>query len=133
MCQVGDIIVIKQYKDRGKIINKHSFVVINDENGKIEGISYDFVANVMSSFKTEEQKQRKLSYSGNFPITIDDRLVNDDNRKEGYIKADQLYYFQKRNIEYKVIGSLKPEIFELLLEFLEESDFDIVDIIDNLE
>lgn len=56
MCQVGNIIVIKQYKDRGKIISKHSFVVISEDNGKIEGIPYDFVANVMSSFKNDKQK-----------------------------------------------------------------------------
>lgn len=133
MCQVGDIIVIKQYKDRGKIISKHSFVVISDENGKIEGIPYDFVANAMSSFKNDKQKEWKLKqYPGNFPIVLDDRVVENDNGKSGYIKADQLYYFQRDNIEFDTIGYLKPEILDLLLEFLEESDFDIVDIVDNL-
>lgn len=133
MCQVGDIIVIKQYKDRGKVIGKHSFVVISDENGKIEGIPYDFIANAMSSFKNNEQKEWKLKqYPGNFPIVVDDRVVKDDNEKSGYIKTDQLYYFQRDNIEFDTIGYLKPEILDLLLEFLEESDFDIVDIADNL-
>lgn len=134
MCQIGDIIVIKRYKDRDTMLPKHSFVVIDDEGGRIEGMSYDFIANVMSSFKTDEQKRWKLDhYPGNFPIVFEDRVVQDDNRRDGYIKADQLYYFQKDKIEYKVIGHLYPDIFNLLMEFIEESDFDIVDIIDNLQ
>lgn len=134
MCQVGDIIVIKSYKDRGNVLSRHSFVVIDDEEGKIEGIPYDFIANVMSSFKTEEQKRWKLNhYPGNFPIVFGDRVVKDDNGRNGYIKADQLYYFQKDKLDYEVIGNLKPEIFNLLIQFIEESDFELVDIIDNLE
>lgn len=133
MCQVGDIIVIEQYKDRGKIISKHSFVVISDKNGKIEGIPYDFVANVMSSFKSNLQKERKLKrYPGNFPIVENDRVVENDNGKAGYIKTDQLYYFQRDSIEFETIGYLKDDILNLLLEFLEEANFDIVNIVDNL-
>ena len=43
-----------------------------------------------------------------------------------------MYYFAKDKISYKVIGYMKPDIFDLLIEFIEESDFDISDIIDNL-
>lgn len=134
MCQVGDIIVIMEYKDKGKVLNKHSFIVIDDEEGQIGGIPYDFIGNVMSSFKTEEQKRWKLDrYPANFPIVFDDRVVKNDNGKDGYIKADQLYYFQKDTIKYEVIGSLKAEIVDLLIQFIEESDFELEDIIDNLE
>ena len=132
MCQVGDIIVIQKCKDRGNILSRHSFVVIDDEEGRIEGISYDFIANVMSSFKTDDQRKRKLNYLGNFPIVFDDRIIENDNGLDGYIKTYQLYYFQKSNIEYQVIGSLKPDIFNLIIEFINESDFPIEDIIDNL-
>lgn len=133
MCQIGDIILIRRYKDNEKNLNKHSFVVIDDEEGEIEGVPYDFICNVMSSFKTEEQKEWKLTkYPGNFPIALDDRDVENDNGKEGYIKTDQLYYFKKEFLDYKVIGSLKPEIFNLVLEFIEESDFEIYDVVDNL-
>ena len=46
MCKLGDIIVIKEFKDKnGIIIPKHSFVVINDEPEFIEGFAYDFIAN----------------------------------------------------------------------------------------
>lgn len=133
MCQIGDIILIQQYKDRGNVLSRHSFVVIDDTADQINGVSYDLICNVMSSFKTNAQKERKMSYQGNFPIVFDDRVVKNDNKKNGYIKADQLYYFQKDALEYDVIGKIKPDIFNLLLEFIEESDFELVDITDNLK
>ena len=132
MCQVGDIILVDHYNDNGKTLNKHSFVVIDDNNGTIEGMSYDMICNVLSSFKSEEQKRRKLSYPGNFPIANDDTVTNPHNSKSGYVKMDQLYYFKKDKLQFIIIGSMKPDILELLLEFLEESEFEIFDIIDNL-
>ena len=47
MCKIGDIIIVNGYKDNGNTIPSHSFVVVSDENGKIQGLSYDFVANVL--------------------------------------------------------------------------------------
>ena len=38
------------------VIGKHSFIVVNDKPDFIEGLSYDLVTNVMSSFKNEEPK-----------------------------------------------------------------------------
>lgn len=35
MCKVGDIILVNSYKDNGKNLSRHSFVVISDEEGKI--------------------------------------------------------------------------------------------------
>ena len=63
MCKIGDIILVEKYKSGNKEIGKHSFIVIEDKNGIIEGLPYDFIGNVLSSFKDEKQKQRKL-YSG---------------------------------------------------------------------
>lgn len=75
----------------------------------------------MSSFKDEEQKKRKLSYPGNFPITPDDQEIYDgDNGESGYIKAEQFYYFNKEKIPYKVIGKLDVEIFNLLIDFIQK-------------
>jgi len=55
MCKIGDIIVIEKYiGEDGKMIHRHSFVVISDKEGYIEGLKYDLVTNVMSSFKNEE-------------------------------------------------------------------------------
>lgn len=52
---------------------------------------------------------------------------------DGFVKADQWHYFVKDKISYRVIGTMKPDIFALLMEFIEESDFDFSDIIDNLK
>ena len=98
----------------------------------VEGLPYDMICNVMSSYKGRAQKQRKLSYPGNFPISNDDTVTNPDNGESGYVKADQLYYFNKSKISYQIIGSIKPDILELLFELIEESDFEIVRITDNL-
>lgn len=132
MCKIGDIILVDSYQDNGNTLRKHSFIVIEDEGGKIEGLSYDMIGNVLSSFKSEEQKERKLSYPGNFPVANEDTNTNPDNGKSGYIKTDQLYYFNKEKISYRIIGNINPEILELIFEFIEESDFPIYEVIDNL-
>lgn len=133
MCKVGDIILIDKYIGNGKTLNKHSFVVLSDESGEIQGLSYDFICNVMSSFKDEKQKEFKLGFPGNFPITHDDSIVINGNGRDGFIKAEQLYYFNKSKISYKVIGEIKEDIFELILEFIEyELQEPIINIIDNL-
>ncbi len=108
-------------------------MIINDEAGQIQGLDYDLICNVMSSFKSEEQRKRKLKYPGNFPVAPDDSEVINGNEKSGYIKADQLYYFNKQKIKYMVIGSLKVEIFNLLMEFIGEELKSFEIIIDNLK
>jgi hypothetical protein len=132
MCKIGDIILVKKYKDNGKILKRHSFVVINDENGEIEGLPYDLICNVLSSFKDDKQKERKMQYSGNFPIANDDTVTTPHNNKNGYVKTDQLYYFNKSILDYEVIGYIKPDIFELVIEYINESDFGLEAIINNL-
>ena len=132
MCQIGDIIVIQKYKHGNKELSRHSFVIIDDEDGIIQGLPYDFVANVLSSFKNEKQKERKLSYPGNFPILNKDTVTNPDDGRDGFVKADQLYYFSKNNIDYSIIGEMKPDKFNDLIDFIEKSNFEIVEIIDNL-
>ena len=132
MCQIGDIIIINKYKDGDNIISKHSFVVIDDENGTIQSLPYDFVANALSSFKNPKQKNRKLSYPGNFAITSDNTITYPHNNKDGYIKADQMYYFSKDKISYKVIGQMKQDVFNDLIDFINNSDFEIIDIVSNL-
>ena len=122
MCKIGDIIVVKKYiGDDGKIINKqHSFVVIDDNADKIEGISYDLVTNVMSSFKNEEHRKRKLSYKENIEITSKDIYSKQKNTKKGYIKADQLFYFDKSKLDYYVFASVTPELLDELIRIIIE-------------
>lgn len=132
MCKIGDIILIRKYKDGKNQLGRHSFIVIDDRKDIIEGLPYDIICNVLSSFKDEEQRKRKLGYDGNFPISHDDTITNPDNGNDRYVKADQLYYFKKDKIDYQVIGNVLPDILNLLFEFISESNFPIVEIIDNL-
>lgn len=132
MCKLGDIILIKACKSNGSPLNKHSFIVIEDKEDSINGVSYDIICNIMSSFKNEEQKKKKLSFPGNLQILASDSVTNPDNGKDGFVKADQFYYFEKEKIEFKLIGRLEPDIFELLIEFIQDGTFQITDIIDNL-
>lgn len=74
-----------------------------------------------------------MSYPGNFPIVSDDTITDPHNDRNGFVKSDQWYYFDKNKISYEVIGYMKPDIFDLLLEYIEESDFEFSDIIDNLK
>lgn len=119
MCKLGDIIVVKEFKDKsGILVPKHSFVVINDEEDYVEGLKYDFVANIMCSFHNEEHKNKKLKYEENFPIK--EQLISGEkiNNKSGYIKADQLYYFDKNLIEYQVIAHMEAELLDELVQLI---------------
>lgn len=132
MCRVGDIILITNYIDNGRNISRHSFIVLSDEAGQIQGLDYDIICNVMSSIKDEEQRKKKLSYSGNFPITHNDSIVTNGNNHDGFIKSEQFYYFNKEKIDYTVIGSMKEDVFNLLLEYIRELKIEIQHVIDNL-
>ncbi|KUO73389.1 MAG: hypothetical protein APF77_13740 [Clostridia bacterium BRH_c25] len=132
MCNVGDIIVVDSYKDRGNTLNKHSFVVLYQDTGTIQGLDYDMICNVMSSFKNEKQHDIKMRYPGNFPVVFDDFDPITGNKLRGYIKVEQLYYFKKDNLKYMVIGHMKPDIFNLLIEFIGDLNVPIEHITDNL-
>lgn len=86
----------------------------------------------MSSFKNDKQKLRKLRYPGNFPISHNDTVTDPHNNRDGFVKTDQLYYFKKDNINFKVIGNVIPEVLDMIFDFIENSDFEFSHIIDNL-
>ncbi len=86
MCKLGDIIVVNNYiGEDGMVIGKHSFIVVNDKPDFIEGLGYDLVTNVMSSFKNEEQKNRKLRFMENIEIISDDIISK--NKTENNFSA----------------------------------------------
>lgn len=119
MCKVGDIIVVEKYiSEDGKEMSKHSFVVIDDNPDNIKGLNYSFVSNVMSSFKNEQHKRKKLRYEENVGVTSEDIESDYINGKEGYIKADQLYYFDKNKIEYYVLASVNPDLLDELIRII---------------
>lgn len=119
MCKLGDVIVIKEFKNEyGEIVPKHSFVVINDEPDFVEGFRYDFVSNMLCSFHDEEHKKKKLRFEQNLAVKEEKISGENINNKEGYIKADQLYYFDKSKIEYKIIAYIDPELLDELVQLI---------------
>lgn len=132
MCKKSDIILVDHYISQGCPIGKHPFVVIEDQGGEITGCSFDMICNVMSSFKSAEQKAKKLSYPGNFEITAIEQNVPGGNSLDGYIKADQLYFFKKDKLSYRIIGSVDPLTFNELIDFINSGNFPIEAITENL-
>ncbi|RGR76861.1 hypothetical protein DWY25_00790 [Holdemania filiformis] len=123
MCEIGDIIVVRNYlTEDGNRSFRHSFIVVEDQGGDIFGFSYDFVANVMSSIKDEKHKEKKIRFIENLFIKSDDMLVENSNHKDAYIKADQLYYFDKNKTDYIVIGKAVQEVMDELMKLLEILD-----------
>lgn len=119
MCKLGDIIVVKEFKDKnGVIIPRHSFVVINDEPDYIQGYAYDFVSNVMCSFHSDKHKQHKLNIESNLEIKPNQIIGKKLNDKTGYIRADDLFYFKKDKIEYKKIAHIDDELLDELVQLI---------------
>lgn len=136
MCKKGDIILVRAYKDGDNLLGRHSFVVLEDKGGRVCGLNYDIIALVMSSFKNEEQKAKKLRYPGNFEVTASSEQLPDwAHGKDGYIKAEQFYYFDKSKLDFTVIGSLTKETWQALLDFIEllsAKGIEIQQILDNI-
>lgn len=130
-CRIGDIIVVKNYVSHGVKLSQHSFVVLDTENGQIQGLDYDLVCHVMSSFHSEEHRTKKLTYEGNLEYSPSEQIVENGNNKRGFIKVDQIYYFNSNTIEYYVIGNIAPGLFNALLEFAKKLE-NIEHITDNL-
>jgi hypothetical protein len=131
MCSVGDIIVVKNYTHNGASLSRHSFVVVQDQGGQIRGIEFDIICNVISSFKNSDHKTKKMRHPGNFPIVANDCVIKNGHGLDGYIKADQLYYFKKDKLDYFKIGHMDMDIFNLLIEFIQGLD-EFEEITDNL-
>ena len=61
---------------------------------------------------------KKLKYQENLPIKEEYISGDKINSKNGYIKADQLYYFNKSLIEYKVIAHMEAELLDELVQLI---------------
>ena len=123
MCKIGDILLIFNAKNK-KPVGMHPFIVLDDTNGKVSGVySYDFIGLLLTSADTEEKKKRLKQIDGNFPISTDDKIMNegkDNDNRYSYVEADQFFYFDKGKIKYIHIGSLEPDIYDLIIEFIQE-------------
>ncbi|NFT08184.1 hypothetical protein FDF26_14155 [Clostridium botulinum] len=138
MCEIGDIIEIKSYKHDPNVLHQHPFIIIDDNNGTIKGLDFNLITVVMSSVKNEEQKNWKLSkYPSNMGINIDDKNITEPKykNKNGYVKTEQFYYFNKEKIKYRLVGSVTSEYLNELYDFiegLENKGISIDQIVDNL-
>lgn len=131
MCKLGDIIVVNKYiGENGKEIGTHSFIVIDDNPNSIKGLEYTHVTTVISSFKSEEQKIKKLHYEENMEISEYEKNGTHKFKKASYIKADKLFYFDKDKLDYYVFGrisdDLLDELMRLILHLSEEDKITIV-------
>gem|GEM_PF-2139891 len=73
-----------------------------------------------------------MKYPGNIEITHKDTIIPGGNSKDGYIKAEQFYYFDTEKLDYTVVGSMRPESFDLLLDFIKNLKVPLERIIENL-
>ena len=73
---------------------------------------------MLCSFHNEEHKNKKLKFKEN--LEIKEKLISGEkiNDKNGYIKADQLYYFDKNLIEYQVIAHMEAELLDELVQLI---------------
>lgn len=121
MCRIGDIILVNPLKGHGRNIGKHSFVVIDDNEGNIRGLDFNMVGLIMSSMDTEEKRKKLMKYPANLPLSSDEQIIEGNgNGKDACVKADQFYYFNKSTCKYRVLGNLDSEVFNLLIEFINE-------------
>jgi hypothetical protein len=101
----------------------HPFIVLDDTNGIVRGMySYDFIGLLLTSANTEEKKEKLKKIEGNFPIAPEDKIMeksSTDNRYS-YVEADQFFYFDKDKIKYIHLGFLDPDIYDLVIEFIQE-------------
>ena len=129
MCQPGEIVVIEKFLDSEKHENtRHSFVVLSNESGKIEGIDYNIVLALMSSFrgKPDGYKAKKLKYPWNIHITTLDTDMLSGNNEEGFIKCNQLHYFDLTEDEINIIGSVNATVWDKINEALDKYEDKII-------
>lgn len=137
MCKVGDIIVVNKYiAENRKEIGRHSFVVIDDNPDSICRLDYTMVTTVISSFKSEKQRKKKLSYMENVEVVEFNKNGKTKKfAKPSYIKADKLFYFDKNKLDYYVFGRSSDDLLVELIKiiiFLSKADKFVV-VNDNLQ
>lgn len=120
MCKIGDILLIYDAKVNGKRVGPHQFIVLNDEFGEIQGMSYDVLATILSSMTTEKKQAKYERFPGNLSIMPDDRNVINDNNAPAFTKLDQFFYFSLKTMKYKVIGTINDDIMDLIYDYISE-------------
>lgn len=127
MCKIGDILVVYNPVISNKAIGQHSFIVLDDTNGIVSGVfEYDFISLLLTSYQEgDEIRKEKLSNrEGNLHIAKDDKLFDDDKHKKdnhnSFVEANNLFYFSKEKISFQKIGALSSDVFNLIIDFIDE-------------
>ena len=124
MCKIGDILVVRNPVVDHKPIGQHSFIVLDDRNGIVSVFEYDFISLLLTSYEDENRREKLSSKEGNLPIAKDDKSFDDDkyrkNNRNSFVEADNLFYFSKEKISFKKIGELSPDIFNIIIDFINE-------------
>ena len=84
--KIGDIVYVSKYKN----VNKHLFVIVDEEN---RGIDIDYFCMLISS------KFDKLKYESNVLLKKDN--MNNLN-KDSIVKTDNIYNIKRENIDFLV-------------------------------
>lgn len=124
MFRNGDILVIYNPKNNGAVIGTHPFIVVNSEEGNVNGMAYDFAAVVMSSMTTKEREEKAAKYISNFVIQPEDKKVKETkhvtiNQKPAFAYLNQPFFFSVEETRVKRIGKMTDEAFEQLIERME--------------
>lgn len=125
MCKIGEIIGVPTfYGETNMLCDFHYFIVVGDYDGQIEGLDFTKVGSMMCSLdgKSENYKKKKLKYKENIPIDVTDFSLGKRIRKKGFIKSDQLHYFNKKKTKYFSVGMASNEILNRLFDNLETFD-----------
>ena len=122
MCKIGDIILINNAKDNKGYVGQHPFIVIDDQGGTVRGLyEYDFIALLTSSMETDEKIEKMRKYPGNLPLKKEDKTVFSPKiNKDAFVQADKFFYFHKEKISFSSYGQLNGDIYDLLIEFIQE-------------
>lgn len=70
----------------------------------------------MCSFHDEKHKKHKLRMKSNVEINNNDVIGENTNNKGGYIRTDELFYFDKKKIQYKVIARVQDNLLNKLVK-----------------
>lgn len=135
--KLGDIIQLEsEFIDvRGVACPSHSFVVVYDQADTFRGIPYDLACTIISSFKSDTDKVKKMGYPYNIEVPAKDTVMTIPNahNKDGFTKAEQLYLFSFAKTPFHVIGNIIEELVKYIIEFINSiPENDLVFIKDNL-
>ncbi len=86
--KIGDIVYVSKYKNKN--VNKHLFVIVDEEN---RGIDIDYFCMLISS------KSDKLKYESN--VLLKKGNMNNLN-KDSIVKTDNIYNIKRENIDFLV-------------------------------